>query len=878
MSLFKKSKATIIPELENPKDKKLDKVMEYLDNELQDDPKDMEFPLPKPENIYLKINNNNYLEPIDKVYITDIYYKISKFRDENTNNFDIVLKTVKEIFDKMSDTYKNLFDYSLEMSKNLEVTKEHIEKCYKVLLSKKNATTLDFDAESLESLGRMVSYSYSKIYKYKIKDMTKLEEAINKVLTQKINIYNDFIKYCSSKHLDPNKEKITEYYKERRKEYILLPEIIFLINHFRTITTVNIELDKIYSDNLTEIDFKFLKLAVLNLHWILTSLVNVKFNLIFREIQFSLFKRYKEKASETCNKINDVIKPKDLIFKDPNCLKKKWNFSGNLKLCNLEVQDDKEIEISQSKTLGIKGKKNVFTKTFQKTFQTIADIFSSNKQQSETRLDIVKKYSSILELIIICFFSLNEADKGINFELIMNDTLNGEFFLLLSEIYKFDWMSSENTSEFHIFDLLLYNKVISNIDKFNVEINCLDKIAFGKIINFLYFTKSLTKLNMSLFSSDHMYVPEFIFKIYSEIFTDNPAIYLKRNFGTKNYLFCDIKDMEGKILEQLYPDFVLLLGTLFEIINNNKKLTELGFNIDAPKNIENKSDYMNAIYKFILNCFFYVSKNNINKFCILSSSTQFNSIIEPEIDDVIESINFENNNLEDLTIQLNFVELQSVRCFILPKLKILNIGNLEIKTLEYLCNVICSYQFNQNSCLESLSIGLSNSLYDLNSDLKKLIGKICRIKIKLLEKLTLLTNLDLSNKKDYNQLLYLLNYNWIPKYVITFNRKGKEYNSDENVVNMKYIIPKSLSKNLVEKRDLNKISDIKDSLEFYYWCLKYIFDVKKKNNFIIKKDTNKKIVEKLTKKEGTKKIIFDIIKYINITKTPDLTHIYAPKI
>ena len=148
MSLFKKSKATIIPELENPKDKKLDKVMEYLDNELQDDPKDMEFPLPKPENIYLKINNNNYLEPIDKVYITDIYYKISKFRDENTNNFDIVLKTAKEIFDKMSDTYKNLFDYSLEMSKNLEVTKEHIEKCYKVLLSKKNATTLDFDAES----------------------------------------------------------------------------------------------------------------------------------------------------------------------------------------------------------------------------------------------------------------------------------------------------------------------------------------------------------------------------------------------------------------------------------------------------------------------------------------------------------------------------------------------------------------------------------------------------------------------------------------------------------------------------------------------------------------------------------------------------------
>ena len=111
----------------------------------------------------------------------------------------------------------------------------------------------------------------------------------------------------------------------------------------------------------------------------------------------------------------------------------------------------------------------------------------------------------------------------------MNDTLNGEFFLLLSEIYKFDWMTNENNSEFHIFDLLFYNRVINNVDKFNIEINSLDKVAFYKILNFLYFSSSITKLNMSLFSSDHMYIPEFIFKIYSEIFQSEPKMYLKRN-------------------------------------------------------------------------------------------------------------------------------------------------------------------------------------------------------------------------------------------------------------------------------------------------------------------------------------------------------------
>jgi hypothetical protein len=63
-------------------------------------------------------------------------------------------------------------------------------------------------------------------------------------------------------------------------------------------------------------------------------------------------------------------------------------------------------------------------------------------------------------------------------------------------------------------------------------------------------------------------------------------MYLKRNYGDNNYLFCDIKDMEGKILDELYPDFVKLLSVLFDIINSNKKITELGFNIDVPKNIK----------------------------------------------------------------------------------------------------------------------------------------------------------------------------------------------------------------------------------------------------------------------------------------------------
>ena len=873
MSLFKRSKATMIPQLEVPEDKNFEAIEQYKENEKLDDPKDMDFPLPKPENMYLKIDEYNDLEPIDEKYISNIFDNISSYRDGEIYRFDDLLKTVKEIFEKICGSYYDLFDFSSKMAKKLEVTKEHIELCYEVLLNKKNATTLDLDAETLGALGRMISYSYTKIDQYKIKDMKKLEEAIDKVMNQKINIYDQFVKWCAEEKKDPKNEKLTEFLKKRRKNYDLLPELIFLVNHFSKITTVNIELDKIYNPENSDDEYKFFEIAVLNLHWILNSLENINFNLICRQMQSLLFKRYQEKTTEACNKINDIIKPKDKIFSEFNSFQRKWNFLGNLKLTKFDTKN-KEDEVLQSKTLEVKEKKSFFSaKTFGNAFKKIATFgeniinLSKEKGKSGTRVEIVRQNFNMFEFIITCIFSLNEAKNGINIELVMNDTFNGEFFLLLNEIYKFEWITKEDTSEFHIFDLLLFNKVINNIQRLNIEINCLDIITFNKMLSFLYFSKSLTKFNMSLFSSDFIYIPEFIYKIYSEIHMEKSVNYLKRNYDEDTYLFCNIKDMENKILDQLYPNFVNLIATLFEIINNKKQFTEIGFNIDVPKNIKNKENYMNAIYKFILNAFFYVTRNEVTKFSILSPYTEFNSILKPDIDEVVKSINFsQHNSLEELTLQLNFVELQSIDCFIIPKLKILNIGNLDLVTLEYLCNVICSYRFNNESCLENFSIGLSNNITEFNPELKKLFLKIFQVKIKELETLTLLTNLDFTNKKEYDFLLSLLNYNWIHKYVITFNGSGEGYNTDEIAANMKFLVPNLLASKLVSKRELKVLEDIKDKTEFYYWGLKYMFNVKMKDNPLVKEN-----------KKGNKKLIFDILKYINIVKSPELTHIYSIK-
>ena len=858
MSVNKKGKPSIIPPIQEPEDELYEAVKRYVINDKLEEPEDMDLPSPKPEDTYIKIDEINELCPINDKYIKFIYEGIMIFREGEPERYGVLLKNIKEIFEQMCGSYSNLFDFSYKIAKKLDITKEHIEKCYEILLNEKNAKTIDLNYDILMSLGQMISYSYSKLDQYKIKDMGKLIEAIDKFSEKKINIYDEFVKWCVKQGKDPKKEKITEYYKKRRKDYDCLPEVIFLINHFSSITTVNLELDKIYKEDLDEEDYKYYEIAILNIHWVLRALENIKINLSCREIQKNfIFKRYKEKINEAANKNNDIIKPKDLVFDTQFFFKKKWNFLPKLK--QVKGISNELNEIPQSKTAGLKQKKTLFsTKTFRKTFKNISEnLFNIGKEKTTiiTRTEIVRQNLNLFELIIVCIFSLNEAKEGINVELVMNDTFNGEFFLLLKDIYKFEWIIQDDPSQFHIFDLLLFNRIIENMQKLDIEINCLDFVTFEKFLSFFYFNRAVTKFNMSLFSSDFIYTPEFIYKIYSEKNMEKSPELLKGNYEDDSYLFCDIKDLEDKILDRLHTDFQNLLAILFEIIYRRKTLTEIGFNIDAPKNIMNKSIYMNSIFKFILNLFFYVSKNNINKFSILSPSTEFNSCTKPDIDEIIKGINFEQKNkLEELTIQMKFFEFESINCFITNKLRIINIGNLDLKTFEYLSNSICSYKFNTTSCLEELSIGLSELVTEFSPALKNILCKLFNIKIKNLTSLTLLTNLDLSSKNEYSNLLELLNYNWISNYVITFSG-GEEKNTDESMSKLRYMVPSNLGTKLLDKKSLKKIEDHKDKEDSAFWYLRYLMRTKKVN----------------------KKMIFDILKYINIVKSPKLSHYYPYK-
>ena len=88
-----------------------------------------------------------------------------------------------------------------------------------------------------------------------------------------------------------------------------------------------------------------------------------------------------------------------------------------------------------------------------------------------------------------------------------------------------------------------------------------------------------------------------------------------------------------------------------------------------------------------------------------------------------------------------------------------------------------------------------------------------------------------------------------------------KYNPDENMNKLQYLVPSSLGKKLLEKKTLSKIEDNKDKTDDAYWCLKYLLNIKH--------------AEDKRYKEINQKMIFDILKYVYITKNPKLSHYYA---
>jgi hypothetical protein len=254
----------------------------------------------------------------------------------------------------------------------------------------------------------------------------------------------------------------------------------------------------------------------------------------------------------------------------------------------------------------------------------------------------------------------------------------------------------------------------------------------------------------------------------------------------------------------------------------------------------------------------------------LSPNSSFNSKLNPNINNIISSINIANAPLlTDLSIHLQFYHIVDFNNFINIKLKILNIGDLDIDTFKILCNNILSKSFNRNSCLEKLSIGLLKSITDFDIELKFLLRKLFHIKIKNLVSLNLYSNILISDEIEYNILLKMLDNNWISEYNIYLNNNSEKYmkNFSQDIKKLRFFISHNLEGKLLESEDIMKLQNNpltleidknKDRYDESFWCLKYIFE--------------KVHVDEFKSEQRNKDIIMGILKYLYFLKIPKIVH------
>ena len=854
------------------------------------------FPPPKIEN-FLKIDHKNSFSEIKENEIANIKKQINNFKQSEdliksnintimnkllekssnssfSNDIFIISQNISKLICKNNkigkDNIDNVIHYLIKNNK----TKNNIYKSNKILLNKKKC----------EIIGSVLCYSFSRLQQYKIKDMNRLIEIRKAILDNKIDVHKDFQKYCKDNKV--KEKKITYYWKSQRNKYIILPELIFLINRYSQVTEIELDFN-LFDETLNNdgTQTQLIELTILNIHWLFNSLKNFKINLINEKLEDLLNNFYLKKIKKINTNYNETIK-KNKINNEDNLFKKKWNFIDNFKLEeNREISNQIAFtmnatksqisrqslpfeQIINSRALSIiDNKRKTVAATFQDKIRLFEDDFNLDKVKIKDINEIINGYHFTLELMIMVLYSFSIPSKCNDFEIVLNDSYNWEFLAFFKNFLGFEKIN-DDIKEFNILDILIYNKININ-NKFNIEINSLDYTTFENFLNIIKDNHSLFSINLSFFSSDVVYSPQFLYKICKETSLDE--FIKKYNKDESTYLFEDIIDIEEKMLNKLSPFFIRNLSILFEIIKNLDNLNELCLNFEIPNNLITKTNYTNPILKFILNILvFTLNISKLKKLCLLSPKTILDNRSIPNINNLLKIINANDCLLlKDLSLHFQFYQISNINNFVNTRLQILNIGDLDLDTFRIFTNKICDPIFNLYSFLQKLSIGLIKTIVNFNIELKFLIRRLFSIKIKNLESLNLYTNIIIDNDIDYDYFLQILNNNWISEYTILFNCNSELIISNfaKDKKNIKFFVPHNLERKLLDPDDIMEMKDnpitleVDNNKDYYddsYWYLKFLFE----NVYVDKIKSEKRI----------KNLIMGILKYLYFLKTPKIHH------
>jgi hypothetical protein len=893
------------------------------------------------EDLYLNIDTKNYFSPILKKDLSLVQKRIESFnesenkedgKEEENQKKNLIKEIMKKFLGKLfpecdisARKISNYISNDIRTTKKLtsSVIEEHINYFFGKRYDFKYSTTIKMTKDFFRNCGYLLCYIYSKLNEVNLKKIGGIKTYISdKVIGQKINVIVDFYNYCTENELDMGEMQKVSIWKKLGKKYDVPPELIFLVNIFHTIDTLDFDIE-FDGESLNEEDLKLFTITILNISYILPQFEKVNINFINNELQYFLYEKYYKKILNIIVIGDEYIK-KNLIKNNFAMYDTKWDFEHDFNLeeyrqkkneqekkdnldkviydrysilyhadtnsnykqrkpkksvCNSSIYRDSLVNAlyEQSDEFTIlsneeeEEEEDPFSKIRNKRAETIyikGDKLSAPLNKAKTneigKESAVKDRQNFLVydfiLMIICGVTRIETIKRLS--LSSNDFYNKDLIIYLKKYFGIDVSSID--AEFHILDLL-YNKT-KNLDVLNLEINSLDIISFDKILGVIYKNQTLISLKLSFFSSDVSYLITSLFKSYEQIKSYQQ---IKDYVLSERKTFC-LDNFEDKIVNDISLCFVENLNLLFEIIKNKNNLEVLGLNFDLPKILKHNMNYKLPIIKFILNIIFLIDNNEsrrrtkIKKLTILSPLSIFDNRQENNINEIFREIRIYKNSrfLKELNIQIQFFKIINIKNLISPILIKLSIGDLDIPTFSSLVNYLTSYEFSTNSVLTNLSIKLQKKITKFDNNIKFILRQLFELKIKTFLELKLFSNILITNKVAYIYLIRILKNNWIPSYVITLNEKSKDICNNYNFLKnqCKFLVSFPLEHIILDEIGNSK-NDKKKKKEIYeevYWILKYILYCRY-------------AYYQLNFLE-IKKIVFTILQFLYVTSNIKLSH------
>ena len=361
--------------------------------------------------------------------------------------------------------------------------------------------TILIDITFLKNCGSILAHTYKRLKKVNIKDKDSFLNAIDKVLGKKIKVKFDFDNYFSKKidTLKPKNLEMLNYFKNIRKDYVICPEIIYLMNFFSRIKKAIIDIN-IFSQDFDIIQYYYFIICILNFPYIFIKANTIKLSTINEEMLEKIYEineadliNSKEFFSFKNNKKIEIKTKSDKLYK------KEESFLNEFKLMSMEKKINKNmtivgrkslpsskiIEIEKIREKEFKSNKNLVKINsenipFSPKKQKINHIFFKkiSKFKDRENSDNISLDDKVLEMIIITFLSFKKFENIENLELILVDTYYSEFISYFRKNIK---IKIEN---FHMLDLI-YNKLLE-LKSLNIEINSFDLITFNGLLSILY--------------------------------------------------------------------------------------------------------------------------------------------------------------------------------------------------------------------------------------------------------------------------------------------------------------------------------------------------------------------------------------------------------